>query len=62
MDFHSLVATNLAPPARLRTMDERAETRYYRDLDAIRLPRLRPLASVAAAAGLILLAISVAQA
>jgi hypothetical protein len=61
MDFHNLVAGNL-PPKRRPVMEDRAEDRYYRDHASILRPSLQPLASIATAAGLILLLIGVAQA
>jgi hypothetical protein len=62
MDFHSLVATHVSARRHRARMDARAEDRYYRDQAGLPRPRLRPLAPIATAAGLILLLIGVAQA
>ena len=62
MDLTSLVAANLSSRHRPSRTDARAEERYWRAPPALPRPGLRPLASIATAAGLILLLIGVAQA
>ncbi len=62
MDLQSLVAAHLPLTRRPPAMDARAEERYYSA--QLTLPRsiLRPLISVATAAGLILVLIGAAHA
>ncbi len=60
MDFHSLVATNLARKGRPTTMDAEAEARYYRDHGKSLRPKLAPLGYFATA-GLVLLLVSIVQ-
>jgi hypothetical protein len=62
MDFSSLAAAHLTSPRPPRKPGERAETRYYREADALRGPMLRPLLPLATAAGLILLLLGAAVA
>jgi hypothetical protein len=62
MHIDSLVAAHMLARRHPTSFDARAEEKYYRDQVVLPRPGLRLLASIATAAGLILLLVGVAQA